>query len=72
MRFLIAHNDYKKFSGEEQAVETVAGLLGERGHSVFWLRKTSEGVQESSQRKIDAFLSAFYSRSARGGDGRYP
>ena len=66
MRVLMAHNDYKKFSGEEQAVETVAELLGEKGHSVSWLRKTSEGVQQSFRRKIDAFISAFYSRSARG------
>ena len=29
LQVLIAHNDYGKFSGEEQAVETAAGVLAE-------------------------------------------
>jgi hypothetical protein len=64
LQVLIAHNDYGKFSGEEQAVETAAGVLEEKGHQVRWLRESSAGI-ESLSGKIDAFFSAFYSPSAR-------
>jgi glycosyltransferase involved in cell wall biosynthesis len=65
LQVLIAHNDYGKFSGEEQAVETAAGVLSENGHLVRWLRESSAGIESSFSGKIDAFFSAFYSRGAR-------
>jgi glycosyltransferase involved in cell wall biosynthesis len=65
LQVLIAHNDYGKFSGEEQAVETAAGVLAENGHEVRWLRESSAGIEGSLSGKIDAFFSAFYSPGAR-------
>jgi len=60
MKILIAHNDYGKFSGEEQAIQTLAAILQEHGHTVFWYRRTSATIGASSIQKIKAFFSGIY------------
>lgn len=65
MHILLAHNDYGKFSGEENAVETIAETLRARGHQVHWLRRSSAGLEDSLAGQIAAFFSGIYSVSAR-------
>lgn len=65
MHILLAHNDYGKFSGEEHAVQTIAGVLEGAGHRVSWLRPSSEAIGNLAMRKAEAFFSGIYSRRAR-------
>ena len=44
MRVLLLHNRYRAQGGEERAVEEIARLLGERGHAVEVLERSSDGL----------------------------
>jgi glycosyltransferase involved in cell wall biosynthesis len=61
MHILIAHNDYGKFSGEEQAVQTFAEILTSYGHEIYWLRRSSAEIGNSIFKKVKAFFSGIYS-----------
>lgn len=65
MHVLIAHNDYGKFSGEEHAVQNIAGILTSHGHEVSWLRASSAVIGDSVSQRVKAFLSGIYSVGAR-------
>ncbi len=61
MDILLAHNDYGKFSGEEEAVETMAAVLEAHSHSVTWFRRSSAEIGRSLPRKLHALVSGIYS-----------
>lgn len=65
MHVCFAHNDYGSFSGEEEAVERLSGLLAAHGHRISWLRKSSAIIGESFGMKARALVSGVYSRAAR-------
>ncbi len=65
MRVLLAHNDYAKFSGEEDAVETVARVLEAQGHTVRWFRRSSAEIGDSLVNKTHAMFSGIYSFESR-------
>jgi glycosyltransferase involved in cell wall biosynthesis len=56
LKIVIAHNDYGRPSGEEHAIETIAGLVSRQGHQVAWFRRSSAGIRESGSRKLAAFF----------------
>ena len=64
MQILIAHNEYGAPSGEEQAVDSISGLLTAKGHTVFRLLRSSRGIEGVCQ-KARAFFSGVYSRESR-------
>lgn len=64
MQILFAHNEYGAPSGEEQAVDSISGLLAAKGHRVFRLLRSSRGI-EGLRQKAQAFFSGVYSRDAR-------
>lgn len=65
MKVVLAHNDYGRFSGEENAVETMASVLSDHGHEVKWLRKSSVVIGDSLTQKTRALFSGLYSSWAR-------
>ena len=65
MHILLVHNDYARFSGEENAVENIAKLLEAHGHRLSWLRRTSSKIGDSTVNKIQALFSGIYSFDAR-------
>ena len=65
MKILFVHNDYAKPSGEEHAVQNIAGLLTAHGHQVSWLRTSSDIIGDSASQKIKAFFSGIYSTDSR-------
>jgi len=65
MHILLVHNDYARFSGEENAVEDIAKLLEAHGHRLSWLRRTSSEIGDSTVNKIQALFSGIYSFDAR-------
>ena len=65
MHILLVHNDYARFSGEENAVEDIAKLLEAHGHRLSWLRRTSSKIGDSTVNKIQALFSGIYSFDAR-------
>jgi glycosyltransferase involved in cell wall biosynthesis len=60
MRILYVHNEYGMWSGEETASEGLARLLTDHNHEVFWLRRSSHGLNESFVKKARAFLAGIY------------
>ena len=65
MRILIAHNDYGRFSGEEQAIENIAKIISGNGHEVDWFRHQAPNKNYSSGQKIRGFFSGIYSFKSR-------
>lgn len=61
---LIAHNDYARFSGEENAVRTMGDVLTEFGHTVSWLRASSAIIDNRLSMKIRALASGFHNPAA--------
>jgi glycosyltransferase involved in cell wall biosynthesis len=64
VHILFAHNDYGRYSGEEEAVERIAGLLQAAGHRISWMRRSSAGIGDSLGRKAQAFASGIWSVEA--------
>ena len=64
MKILFAHNEYGRPSGEEHALESIAELLRNHGHSVDWFCRSSAEIQ-SSLHKLQAFFSGVYSHRSR-------
>ncbi len=63
MRFLIAHNQYGAMSGEERALEAIAGLLEQNGHQIKWFLRSSAQIQ-GLREKAGAFFSGIHSFAA--------
>lgn len=61
MQILICHNDYGRFSGEENAIETMSEVLQRNGHEVRWFRRSSEEIGESLTKKAHALFAGIYS-----------
>ena len=51
MRILIVHNDYGRFSGEEQAIEDIAKVLSVNGHEIDWFRYPGPNSNYSTVQK---------------------
>lgn len=60
MKILFIHNNYFRYSGEEQAAEGLATLLKEAGHEIAWYRRSSAELGESFVQKIKAFGTGVY------------
>jgi len=60
MRILYIHNDYGTRSGEEAAAEGLARLLTDRGHEIFWFRRSSAEMGYSLAGKAKAFLAGIH------------
>jgi glycosyltransferase involved in cell wall biosynthesis len=63
MKILIVHNDYAKFSGEEEVVSQNIAFLKKR-HEVIEFRKTSKALKDTLRDKFKAFFSGIYSRKS--------
>jgi glycosyltransferase involved in cell wall biosynthesis len=63
VRLLICHNEYAAVSGEEHALQAIAGILVENGHSVDWFLRSSGDIHGITG-KIYAFFSGIHSRQA--------
>lgn len=63
MRVLIAHNEYGRPSGEEDAIRSIAQLLENGGHSVCWFLRSSAVIQ-SRRDKAQAFFSGIHNPRA--------
>jgi glycosyltransferase involved in cell wall biosynthesis len=61
MRILFVHNDYGRYSGEEQAIEDIAKVLSVNGHEIGWFRHPSPNKSYSVSKKIRGFFSGIYS-----------
>jgi glycosyltransferase involved in cell wall biosynthesis len=64
VHILFAHNDYGRYSGEEEAVERIAALVASAGHRASWMRRSSAGIGESFVTKAHAFASGIWSQGA--------
>jgi len=69
MRILIGHNDYGRFSGEEQAIEDIANVLSIKGHEIDWFRYPGPNLNYSIRQKVCGFFSGIYSFRSRKGIG---
>lgn len=68
MKIVIAHNRYAVpgiGSGEEKAVDTIASILKEKGHSVYSDFKCSSDISRKRSGKVKAFFSGIYNFQAR-------
>ncbi|HOX59466.1 MAG TPA: glycosyltransferase family 4 protein [Candidatus Paceibacterota bacterium] len=77
MRILVAHNDYGRPSGEEHALETLAGLAQRQGHGIVWLRRSSAEIDHSIAGNAKAFFAGIHNpwmarRMAKTLDGEKP
>jgi glycosyltransferase involved in cell wall biosynthesis len=63
MRVLIAHNEYGRPSGEEDAIRAIAQLLENGGHTVSWFLRSSAAIQ-SRRDKAQAFFSGIHNPRA--------
>ena len=60
MKFLIIHNRYGKFSGEERVVENQSQLLESKGHQVIHYQRGSDELVGKPIAKIFAFFTALF------------
>lgn len=56
----MVHNDYGGRSGEEVAAEALVKLLADRGHEVFWFRRSSSEIIGSLASKTKAFFAGIH------------
>jgi len=61
MRILLVHNDYGRYSGEEQAFDDIAKVLFANGHEIDWLRHPGPDSNYSTGQKIRGFFTGIYS-----------
>lgn len=59
-RILYIHNDYANPSGEEQAAQSIVGLLRAHGHEVFWFKRSSTEIAGSFGGKVKAFFAGIH------------
>ena len=65
MRILLVHNDYGRYSGEEQAIEDIAKILSVNGHLIDWFRYPGPNSNYSTWQKVFGFFSGIYSFKSR-------
>lgn len=63
MKFLLVHNNYGEYSGEEAVVDKMATMLQSHNHTVCFYRLTTEGVRDKISDKIKGFTAGIYSHS---------
>ena len=63
MRFLLVHNNYGKYSGEEAVVDKMAAMFQSHNHTVCFYRLTTEGARDKISDKIKGFTAGIYSHS---------
>lgn len=61
MKILIVHNDYGRYSGEEDVVDRTAAMFGRLGHQVAFYRQTTAGRRDTLVDKLCACFSGLYS-----------
>lgn len=61
MKFLIVHNDYGKYSGEEAVIDKMVTMFQEHGHEAAQFRMSSEGSRDSFAGQVKGFLYGIYS-----------
>jgi len=60
MKVLMIHNSYAARSGEEDAAQALADLLGARGHDILWFRRSSAEISGSCIGNIKAFFAGIH------------
>ena len=60
MKILFIHNNYYRFSGEEQAAGALATLLESHGHKVEWYRRESKELDRMSLGKLRAAFASLH------------
>lgn len=60
MKILYVHNEYAKWSGEEQAASELVALLREHGHEVKWFARSSAEISDSAAGKVKALVAGVY------------
>lgn len=63
MRFLLVHNNYGKYSGEEAVVDKMAAMFQSHNHTVCFYRLTTEGARDTISDKIKGFTAGIYFHS---------
>ena len=63
MRFLLVHNNYGKYSGEEAVVDKMAAMFQSHNHTVCFYRLTTEGARDTISDKIKGFTAGIYSHT---------
>ena len=63
MRFLLVHNNYGKYSGEEAVVDKMAAMFQSHNHTVCFYRLTTEGARDKISDKIKGFTAGIYSHT---------
>ena len=64
MKIALVHNEYGKFSGEEQVVRQIKTLLINRGHEVALFLRSSAEIETMPLGRTRAFFNGIYSFSA--------
>jgi glycosyltransferase involved in cell wall biosynthesis len=64
LKILFIHNDYYEPSGEEHALEGLAALLEENGHTVIWYRRSSNEFKGDRLEMVKAALFSIHNSSA--------
>jgi glycosyltransferase involved in cell wall biosynthesis len=65
MHILLAHNNYGRFSGEEEVIRTLTTLLESHGHRITPFQRSSIQAGDSLTRKLHALFAGIYSFSSR-------
>jgi glycosyltransferase involved in cell wall biosynthesis len=65
MHILLAHNNYGRFSGEEDVIRTLTALLESRGHRTTPFLRSSAEIGGSFPKKIHALFAGMYSPDSR-------
>jgi glycosyltransferase involved in cell wall biosynthesis len=65
MKFLVIHNDYGTWSGEEATVATHCQILKDRGHAVVEFRRSSLEIPRQRFGRARAFVSGVFNPGAR-------
>lgn len=60
MKILFVHNQYKKRSGEEEALDNLSWLLRGAGHEVEWFTRSSSAIESSRLLKAKALFSGIH------------
>jgi glycosyltransferase involved in cell wall biosynthesis len=65
VKILVVHNAYRRFSGEEAAVETQMKVLGARGHRILSFPTNVTDLETGPLSKARAFFSGIYSLASK-------
>jgi glycosyltransferase involved in cell wall biosynthesis len=71
MKIAVLHNAYRRYSGEEAAVEREMRLLGQHGHEVRIYSRSSAELSQLRLGKLRAFVAGVYAPGSRAAIHRF-